>query len=318
MAKPTEVTDANFDAEVLKSDKPVLVDFWAPWCGPCRMVAPIVDELSDEYDGKVKFVKLNTDDNVKTASEYGIRSIPTLLVFKGGEPVGQIVGFRPKSDLKKRLDAVLVTAQPTMSQRERRRCESLRERSGSLFAVRIGSDMTDERHRTRIRHHHRRRRPRRTRRRPLRRARAPPHAAHRAQGHRRPDRAHRRRRELSRASTASTASTSREAMHKQADEVRHGDCASADVDGDRPARDGGTHLVRTSEGDYTARAVILTGGADYNRLGVPGEERLTGFGVSYCATCDAAFFKDQDVAVIGGGDCGDGRGAVRHALRQRR
>jgi thioredoxin 1 len=107
MAKPFEVTDASFDTEVIKSDKPVLVDFWAPWCGPCRMVAPIVDELSEEYDGKVKFVKLNTDDNVKTASQYQIRSIPTLLVFKGGEPVGQIIGFRPKSDLKKRLDAAL-------------------------------------------------------------------------------------------------------------------------------------------------------------------------------------------------------------------
>jgi thioredoxin 1 len=107
MAKPYDVTDANFEAEVLKSDKPVLVDFWAPWCGPCRMVAPVVEELSTEYDGKVKFVKLNTDDNVRTASQYGIRSIPTLLVFKDGRPVGQIIGFRPKSDLKKRLDAVL-------------------------------------------------------------------------------------------------------------------------------------------------------------------------------------------------------------------
>jgi thioredoxin 1 len=107
VAKPFEVTDANFDSEVLKSDTPVLVDFWAPWCGPCRMVAPIVDELSEEYDGKVKFVKLNTDDNVRTASTYGIRSIPSLLVFKGGEVAGQIVGFRPKSDLKQRLDAVL-------------------------------------------------------------------------------------------------------------------------------------------------------------------------------------------------------------------
>jgi thioredoxin 1 len=110
MAKPTEVTDANFDAEVLKNDTPVLVDFWAPWCGPCRMVAPIVDELSTEYDGRVKFVKLNTDDNVKVATQYQIRSIPTLLVFKGGEPVGQIIGFRPKSDLKQRLDAALVPA----------------------------------------------------------------------------------------------------------------------------------------------------------------------------------------------------------------
>ena len=115
MAKPTEVTDANFDTEVLKSDKPVLVDFWAPWCGPCRMVAPLVDELSTEYDGRVKFVKLNTDDNVKVATQYQIRSIPTLLVFKGGEPVGEIKGFRPKSDLKKRLDAALTPSSSDQS-----------------------------------------------------------------------------------------------------------------------------------------------------------------------------------------------------------
>jgi thioredoxin 1 len=107
MAKPREVTDTSFDQEVLQSTKPVLVDFWAPWCGPCRMVAPIVDELAEEYDGKVEFVKLNTDDNPNVAVKYGIRSIPTLLVFKAGEPVGQIIGFRPKSDLKKRLDAAL-------------------------------------------------------------------------------------------------------------------------------------------------------------------------------------------------------------------
>jgi thioredoxin 1 len=107
MATPQEVTDQTFDRDVLQSSQPVLVDFWAPWCGPCRMVAPIVEELADEYAGRVKFVKLNTDENPTTAARFGIRSIPTLLVFKDGKPVGQIIGFRPKSDLKKRLDAVL-------------------------------------------------------------------------------------------------------------------------------------------------------------------------------------------------------------------
>ena len=107
MSKPTEVTDGTFETEVLKADKPVLVDFWAPWCGPCRMVAPVVEELSEEYSGKVKFLKLNTDDNVNTAATFGIRSIPTLLMFKGGKPVDQIVGFRPKGDLKKVIDKAL-------------------------------------------------------------------------------------------------------------------------------------------------------------------------------------------------------------------
>ena len=108
MAKPADVTDGSWDSEVLGADKPVLVDFWAPWCGPCRMVAPIVEELADEYVGKVEFRKLNTDDNPRTAAKYGIRSIPTLLVFKAGQPVGQIIGFLPKSDLKKRLDEALI------------------------------------------------------------------------------------------------------------------------------------------------------------------------------------------------------------------
>jgi len=107
MGKPRDVTDATFDQEVIKASKPVLVDFWAPWCGPCRMVAPIVEELAEEYAGKVEFVKLNTDENPTTALTYGIRSIPTLLVFKDGKPVGQIIGFRPKRDLKQRLDAVV-------------------------------------------------------------------------------------------------------------------------------------------------------------------------------------------------------------------
>ncbi len=109
MAKPGEVTDADFEGEVLKAETPVLVDFWAPWCGPCRMVAPIVEELADEYSGKVKFVKLNTDDNFNTAAAYGIRSIPTLMVFKGGKPAGELIGLRPKKDLKQVIDRVLAS-----------------------------------------------------------------------------------------------------------------------------------------------------------------------------------------------------------------
>jgi thioredoxin 1 len=101
------VTDDTFESTVLKAKLPVLVDFWAPWCSPCRMVAPLVEELATEYEGKVVFVKLDVDGNPKMASKYGIMSIPTLLIFKGGNPVSHIVGFRPKSELKKSLDAAL-------------------------------------------------------------------------------------------------------------------------------------------------------------------------------------------------------------------
>lgn len=108
MADVREITDATFESDVLKSELPTLVDFWAPWCGPCRMVAPIVGELSEEYAGKVNFVKMNTDENPAVPSKFGIRSIPSLLIFKGGELQGTIVGFRPKSDLKKRIDEALI------------------------------------------------------------------------------------------------------------------------------------------------------------------------------------------------------------------
>ncbi|MHB8104989.1 MAG: thioredoxin [Dehalococcoidales bacterium] len=107
MSKPVEINDAKFDEMVLKAKMPVLVDFWAPWCGPCRMVAPIVEELANEYEGKVSFFKLNVDDNPNTARQYGVMSIPTLIVFKDGQPASNIVGFRPKPELKKNLDAAL-------------------------------------------------------------------------------------------------------------------------------------------------------------------------------------------------------------------
>ncbi len=107
MSKPVEVNDSNFDQMVLQSKTPVLVDFWAAWCGPCRMVAPLVEELAGEYEGKVTMVKLNVDESPQIASQYGIMSIPTLLIFKDGAPVSNIVGFRPKAELQRGLDAVL-------------------------------------------------------------------------------------------------------------------------------------------------------------------------------------------------------------------
>ncbi len=107
MSLPTPVTDADFDQQVLESDTVVLVDFWAEWCGPCKMVAPVLDDLSQEYDGKIKFTKVDVDENPQTAMKYGIRSIPTMLVFKGGSPVDQVVGAVPKAVLKKRLDSAL-------------------------------------------------------------------------------------------------------------------------------------------------------------------------------------------------------------------
>jgi thioredoxin 1 len=107
MAKPVEIEEAKFDETVLKSKTPVLVDFWAPWCGPCRMVAPIVDELAGEYAGKVSFVKVNVDNNPNVASKYGVMSIPTLILFKDGKPVTSINGYKPKDELKKSLDKAL-------------------------------------------------------------------------------------------------------------------------------------------------------------------------------------------------------------------
>ena len=107
MSKPVSTDDSNFDQMVLQADKPVLVDFWAVWCRPCHIVAPILDELAEGYDGRISFFKLDVDQNPKTASRYGIMSIPTLLIFKNGEPVSHIAGLRPKGELKQSLDAAL-------------------------------------------------------------------------------------------------------------------------------------------------------------------------------------------------------------------
>lgn len=101
-----KLTQENFETEVLKSSKPVLVDFWAEWCGPCKMIAPLLDELAAEYDGKVKIGKINTDEQQQLASQYGVSSIPTLLFFKNGQVVNQMIGARPKRDFKAALDSV--------------------------------------------------------------------------------------------------------------------------------------------------------------------------------------------------------------------
>ena len=107
MASPQVVTDDTFQAEVIESETPVLVDFWADWCAPCKMIAPIVDDLAEEYDGKVKFAKMDVDSNPNTPMTYGVRGIPTLLIFNGGSPVDQVVGAVPKAALKGRIDKAI-------------------------------------------------------------------------------------------------------------------------------------------------------------------------------------------------------------------
>lgn len=108
MAGPITVDQSSFQEKVLKAKEPVLVDFWAPWCGPCRAVVPIIDDLAKEYGGKVTFAKVNVDENPFLASSYGIMSIPTLIVFNSGKPAEQVIGLRSRNELKKLLDSVLI------------------------------------------------------------------------------------------------------------------------------------------------------------------------------------------------------------------
>ena len=103
----SQVSDDSFDSEVLKSPVPVLIDFWAPWCGPCRAIAPMVEELAGEYTGKLKIVKMNVDDNPRTPARYGVRGIPNLILFKNGEVQQQIVGAVPKAHLVKAISTVV-------------------------------------------------------------------------------------------------------------------------------------------------------------------------------------------------------------------
>jgi thioredoxin 1 len=110
MADLTNVSDDNFQAEVLENEQPVLVDFWAPWCGPCRVVAPVLEEIAAEQAEKLRVVKLNVDDNQRTAAQYGVMSIPTMIVFKNGQPAKTIVGAYPKKKLEAELEPVIAPA----------------------------------------------------------------------------------------------------------------------------------------------------------------------------------------------------------------
>ncbi|NTW00141.1 MAG: thioredoxin [Oscillochloris sp.] len=107
MAKPVAITDSDFEQKVLKSDKPVVVDFWAPWCGPCRAIAPTLDKLAGEYDGKLTIAKVNTDEEVRWAGQFGIQGIPTLIIFKDGKEFKRLIGMRPEGAYREAFDSAL-------------------------------------------------------------------------------------------------------------------------------------------------------------------------------------------------------------------
>ena len=128
MSSAIAVTDASFEQDVLKSEVPVLVDFWAPWCGPCRMVAPVVEEIAGIYEGRIKVFKLNTDENPAVAGQYGIRSIPTLMIFKYGQKVDTVVGAVPKTTLSTTIDKYLSANSEKKTSEEY--SESIKNRDG--------------------------------------------------------------------------------------------------------------------------------------------------------------------------------------------
>jgi thioredoxin 1 len=114
MSSAAAVTDSSFELDVLKSDVPVLVDFWAPWCGPCRMMAPVLEATAEKFAGRVKFAKINTDENARTAQAYGIMAIPTLMIFRDGREIDRLVGFIPPAELESKLQSVAPAPGPSV------------------------------------------------------------------------------------------------------------------------------------------------------------------------------------------------------------